>query len=207
MSAKSVFINCPFDAAFAPQFRALLFTLIHLGYEPRCALESANSDSRFDKILQLIGDCPLSIHDLSMQGLDAATGLPRLNMSFELGLTLGCRHFGEVAQHRSKSLLVLDSDPRRYRASLSDFAGHDIQSHGGQPDETIRLVRNWLATQVRETLYGPLAIQREFGQFEAELPALAAEFAKTTEEIPYTDLYGLMRTWLSRTGLARDLNT
>jgi hypothetical protein len=34
-----VFINCPFDDAYWPLFKALVFTIFACGYRSRCALE------------------------------------------------------------------------------------------------------------------------------------------------------------------------
>jgi hypothetical protein len=36
---ESVFINCPFDREFEPQFRALVFAVLACGYKVRCARE------------------------------------------------------------------------------------------------------------------------------------------------------------------------
>ena len=43
-------------------------------------------DLRLLKILCIIGECRLGIHDISRTELDAASGLPRFNMPLELGL-------------------------------------------------------------------------------------------------------------------------
>ncbi|MFL6236225.1 MAG: hypothetical protein ACJ76N_24045 [Thermoanaerobaculia bacterium] len=36
---KNVFINCPFDDGYRPLLRPLLFTILHLGFNPKIALE------------------------------------------------------------------------------------------------------------------------------------------------------------------------
>ena len=84
-----------------------------------------------------------SVQDISRTELNAA-GLPRFNMPFELGLFLGAKRFGNAMQRR-KTCLVLDREPYRYQAFLSDIAGQDIAAHGGEPVRAIGAVRDWLA--------------------------------------------------------------
>jgi len=76
----SVFLNCPFDRAYQPVFRAIVFAIHDCGLRARCALEESDSgDLRLRKIVRLLKTCRYSIHDLSrVHG--------RLNMPF------GARH-------------------------------------------------------------------------------------------------------------------
>ncbi|MGH7010841.1 MAG: hypothetical protein ACREEX_08385, partial [Caulobacteraceae bacterium] len=68
---RSVFINCPFDSMYRPLLRAMCFTIVACGYLPRCALDYSDSAAvRFEKILDLICACDLSIHDVSRVELD-----------------------------------------------------------------------------------------------------------------------------------------
>ena len=63
---KNVFINCPFDARYAPILQGILFCLIRFGLNPRIATERSDSgESRIDKILELVESSRYSIHDLS----------------------------------------------------------------------------------------------------------------------------------------------
>ena len=129
------------------------------------------------KILELIGACRYGIHDISMQSLDASTGLPRFNMPFELGLFLGCRHFSSHSEQNSKDFLVLDSEARRFHKALSDFSGYDVVCHNGSPGQVIQLVRDWLANSLGKTMYGASKLQTEFLEFELQMSAMAEEFA------------------------------
>jgi hypothetical protein len=96
---RTVFINCPFDAAYAPIFEAIVFTIHDAGFLPTCARERLDSSQvRIDKITRLIGQSRYSIHDLSRTEIDAATALPRFNMPLELGIDLGCKSFSR--RHR-----------------------------------------------------------------------------------------------------------
>ena len=93
--ADSVFVNCPFDAEYQPIFHAIVFAIHDCGYVARCALEADDSGAvRIDKILAIIDQCKLGIHDISRTEL-SEQNLPRFNMPLELGLFLGARRFGE----------------------------------------------------------------------------------------------------------------
>src|SRR5438874_807143 len=100
---RSVFINCPFDAAYRPLFRAMCFAIAACGFVPRSALDESDSAVvRFDKILDLITSFEFSVHDVSRVELDSHSGLPRFNMSLELGADLGLRLKGPAAQRRRR---------------------------------------------------------------------------------------------------------
>ncbi len=52
---RNVFVNCPFDDAYLPLLRPLLFVILYVGLTPRIALESLDSGRpRIDKIISLI---------------------------------------------------------------------------------------------------------------------------------------------------------
>ena len=94
-AAPAVFINCPFDASYRHLFDAIVFGVMALGFEPRCALErDTGTEERLRKIVEIIQSCQFGIHDLSFMRVDRSTKLPRYNMAFELGLFLGCCEFG-----------------------------------------------------------------------------------------------------------------
>jgi len=91
---RNVFINCPFDAVYAPIFEAIVFAVYDAGFYARSALERLDSSQiRLHKIIDLIRSSRLSIHDLSRTELDDTTALPRFNMPLELGVDIGCKAF------------------------------------------------------------------------------------------------------------------
>jgi len=65
---------------------------------------------------------------LSRTECNSKTGLPRLNMPFELGLFFGAKEFGNTL-HKRKKALVLDRVPYRYQNFLSDLNGVDPKAH------------------------------------------------------------------------------
>jgi hypothetical protein len=144
LASKAVFVNCPFDEEFKPIFRAMIFAVISSGYNPRCSLDSTDgAEFRVSKIATMIGECDYGIHDVSRVEVDAG-GVPRFNMPMELGLHLGARLFGS-GRHKRKRALILETQPHRYDAALSDISGPDIEVHGNDPGQAIRCVRNWLS--------------------------------------------------------------
>ena len=113
--SRRVFINCPFSTEYTSIFRAILFTVFDCGFMPRCALEVNDAtENRLKKIERIIKECRLGIHDISVMGVDRATGLARFNMPFELGLFLAAKDFGSGWQKR-KTALVMDTQRYRYR--------------------------------------------------------------------------------------------
>src|SRR6476620_808951 len=150
MAAKyndSVFLNVPFDAKYRRLFDALAFAIYVCGFVARSALETEDSgEARVVKILNIIAQSRLGVHDISRAGIDRNTGLARFNMPLELGFFLGAKRYG-TARDRKKRCLVIDRDRYRYRSFCSDISGQDIKAHGDDPNEAIRAVRNWLSAQ------------------------------------------------------------
>ena len=156
---ENVFVNCPFDQLYLPLLRPLLFTIIYLKLKPRIALEAMDAgQARLDKIVGLIADSKFGIHDLSRIESAKAGELFRLNMPFELGLDFGCRLFGSGIQ-KGKRCLVLEAEPYRYKAALSDLSGSDIESHGNEPYRVVAVVRNWLKNVSPMQAAGPAKIE------------------------------------------------
>lgn len=197
--ARDVFINCPFDDAYRPLFNAAVFTIAACGFTPRCALEVDNSGQvRFEKIIALIGACPLGVHDLSRTDLSSAGSLPRFNMPLELGLFLGAMRFGN-ARHRAKRALIMDTKRSRYRDFISDLAGHDIKAHHGTTDGAIRCLREFLAADSSHGTPGAKLIRRWFEQFERQLPANLSSLSIEPHEITFVERRRIIHDWLRAT--------
>ena len=192
-----VFINCPFDSEYLPIFEAIVFTVYECGFRPRCALEAEDSGAvRVEKILKIIGESRFGIHDLSRTELDSRSGLPRFNMPLELGMFLGATRFGPPLQRR-KVCLVLDREQYRYQKFISDIAGQDIRSHDGNPQKTIRQVRDWLrAAGGNPMIPGGREISRRYGIFLKGLPAVCHRISLQKEELTYADLTNLIELFI-----------
>jgi hypothetical protein len=197
---RSVFINCPFDAAYLPLLRPLLFTVIYLGLKPRIALEAIDSgQARLDKIVRLIGASQFAIHDLSRIESSKVGEAFRLNMPFELGIDFGCRQFGR-GRLRDKRTLVLASDPHRYKAAISDLAGMDVESHSDEPYRVIGSVRNWLKNACLAQAPGAARVSSAFTDFMARNydELIARGFSSDdVETLPVPELVEYMERWVA----------
>lgn len=167
---SNVFVNCPFDGRYLTLLRPLLFTIAYLGYRPRIAAERSDSgENRLDKICELIRDSKFSIHDLSRLKAARARELYRMNMPFELGIDYGSRQHGPEFM-RDKKCLILEKEQHDFKKALSDLSGVDIKSHGDEPDEVVRAVRDWFYETVglRDIPY-PKVIWYRFNHFTTSL--------------------------------------
>lgn len=195
---KNVFVNCPFDQDYRRLLQPLLFTLIYLGFKPRIALEESDSGiPRIQKILRLIGESRLSIHDLSRLRATQAGEFYRMNMPFELGLDVGCRTF-EGRAMRKKRCLILESEPYRFQAAISDISNSDIAAHHDVPKRVSSEVRNWLASQSFKSLPGPAHVWSEFLFFEInnrENLRLRGFSDRDTDKLPIGEIIRLMEGW------------
>src|ERR1035441_3521420 len=122
--AEAVFINIPYDRAFERLYLAYITGLSALGLVPRATLSISGGKRRLSRILDLIGSCRYSIHDLSRVQLDrTAPRTPRFNMPFELGLAVA---WSEINPNEH-TWFVCETKERRALKSLSDLNGTDIQ--------------------------------------------------------------------------------
>jgi hypothetical protein len=195
--AKSVFINCPFDDDFRPMLRAMVFTIRACNYVPRCALDKTDgAEVRIAKIATMIRECDWCIHDLSR--VEVTGGLPRFNMSMELGLHLGASLFGRDRQRRKRAL-ILDAVPHRYDQSLSDISGQDIEIHGNDPNEVIRCVRNWLSDNRPHNaslLPGADAIQTDYRRFKRDVVRSMRARKINPKRATHSDFLWFVRDWI-----------
>jgi hypothetical protein len=192
----SVFINCPFDNAYRPLFRSLVFVTIYCGFRARCALEIDDaSEVRIEKIYRIIEECRFGIHDISRTELDKSSRLPRFNMPLELGLFLGAKRFGEERQQR-KACLVLDREPYRYQKFVSDIAGQDIRSHTRKENTAITVVRDWFRSSAKRNMPGGSEIHRHYQEFKSVLPSLCKKVKLNPSEMTFNDHANFVTEWL-----------
>ena len=192
-----VFINCPFDKDYAPQFEALIFGVLACGFRPRSARElDDGGQTRIEKLYGIIGECRYGVHDLSRTQLDTVHDLPRFNMPLELGIFLGAKQFGGDA-HKTKRCLILDIEPYRYQRFISDLAGMDIADHGGEVERTLIRLRNWLANVSRRRLPGGQDLVAAYRRFTAAAPKAFKSQGLDPSNIPYVDFEQIVTSWLA----------
>ncbi|MEA2337095.1 MAG: hypothetical protein QOE82_1102 [Thermoanaerobaculia bacterium] len=194
---RNVFINCPFDDEYTPIFEAIVFTIQACGFSAMCARSRINSgEVRLQKILDIIGNCRYSIHDLSRTELDRTTALPRFNMPLELGIDLGCRAYG--SGYEEKSFLIFDRDRFRFQAYVSDIAGQDIAHHEGDPNRAIGRVRDWLRTEAGlNSLPGAHAMQLRYAEFRKVLPSMCEQNNLDITALTFADFLFVVGAWLT----------
>ncbi len=178
-----VFINCPFDEQYKPLFESIVFTITACNYNARCALEVENGlDIRYDRLCRLIDECRHSVHDRSRTEL-SFSDLPRFNMPFELGLTMGAKRFGG-RQRRDDSALIMVAEKYRLPAYLSDLGGNDPLAHKREPEEVVKIVRKYLhAGPDGIPAPGAANILGRLARFKRELPAIASGLNLETSEL------------------------
>jgi hypothetical protein len=197
--AKCVFLNVPFDPQYETLFHALIFAIHDCGFIARCARECDNaSETRFEKLMRIIGGCKYGVHDISRTTLDPTNRLPRFNMPLELGIFLGAQRFGQSNQ-RKKVCLVLEREDYQYQKYCSDLAGQDVRAHGNLVENSIRAVRNWLKTNCRESrMPGASSMVERYVLFLRDLPALCSADGLDHEDLPFLEYRTLVFAWLSR---------
>jgi hypothetical protein len=186
-------------------FRALLFTVLRFGLNPRFALEKADSgETRVNKILGLIKQSQYGIHDLSRCVAKKKGEYYRMNMPLELGFDIAAREFGDDLL-RSKKILILEEDRYRFQKAISDLSNSDILGHEGEPQKIVKVVRDWLSHTAEIDGLSGTQIWAEFNEFMADNDADLAAKNFSAEEIknfPIPELERAMRKWLTRRGLA-----
>jgi hypothetical protein len=115
---------------------------------------------------------------------------------------MGGEEFGcGTGELRTKKTLVLEADPHRYRAALSDLSGCDVETHDNTPIQVVAAVRKWLRNACGLTAPGAAKIWGDFNDFMADnYDALKAEgFSDTDiEALAIPELVERIEDWLSR---------
>lgn len=197
----NVFVNCPFDEAYYPLLRPLLFTVVSLGFDPRIASERSDSaENRIDKICSLIRDSKYSIHDLSRLKARRAKEFARMNMPFELGVDYGARLFGTDSLN-SKRFLILATERNDLIKALSDLSGVDVKNHKDMPELVVLAVRNWFVETVRlRGSQSPSAIWLRFADFTSYFydSRKAEGFSDDDlDMMPVPEYIDFIRDWIS----------
>lgn len=134
---KKVFLNIPYAREYEERLIALIAGLSLYGLVPTMGMVAGDNPNRLECILKAIGECKLSIHDLTWMELDAKEPrTPRFNMPFEFGLAVA------LAKVVGNSYVVLDTVPNRLDKALSDARGMDAQIFDGSPMGVFRALGN-----------------------------------------------------------------
>jgi hypothetical protein len=196
-NSRDVFVNCPFDGAFAPLMQAMIFAVYGCGFRVRCAREMADGgETRIEKLYNIIEQTRYGIHDISRTELDPVNELPRFNMPLELGFFLGAKRYGDPEQ-KKKRCLILDVEPYRYQKFISDLAGADITAHANDPKAVVKAVRDWLVTvSRRKTIPTPAVLLASYEDFIVKLPEIAHQAGLDDAALLYADFERLVISWV-----------
>lgn len=121
-------------------------------------------------------------------------------MPFELGVDFGCRRYGGKP-FSEKVILILEENPYRYQAAISDLAGNDIEAHGGDPETAVRKVRKWISGLGNFERIGAYRIFSEYEDFYKWYYRLQLKYGLSEREIQdYStpELLDEMRNWTER---------
>jgi hypothetical protein len=120
-------------------------------------------------------------------------------MPFELGIDYGCRQYFGSGRDQ-KRILILEEEPYRYQAALSDLSGCDIQFHAGDYQKAVRKVRNWLVNEAGAPPEGASRILGKYVDFqewnyERQLDAGFSD--EDIQDYPTKELLEAMMEWVA----------
>ena len=201
----NVFVNCPFDEAFQPLFKSIIFTTLYLDYNPVFSNTTSSESIRVKNIMRLIAKSNFGIHDLSRNESGKRGEKARFNMPFELGLDIGSKRFGGP-KFAGKKILILDSKPHDYDQYIGDISGQDIESHANDPETLIKVIRDWFSRiYPKKRFIGASKIWKAFNQFSDDLPLqLSGAFNKREiDNLQMSDYKEYAADWIQEMKLHR----
>lgn len=194
---RGVFVNCPLDEAYEPVLQAILFCIVHLGFEPSLASGRADSgEDRLTKIIALMEGCKYSIHDLTRARAEGEGEMFRMNMPFELGIDYASRRYSK--ELKDKKFLVFERVRFEAKAALSDLSGCDFETHEGRFEKAIGEVRNFLVNEAGVRNDGTSLIVGRYADFqewywESQLAAGSSE--DDIRRYPTREVLRAMQEW------------
>lgn len=197
ISPDNVFINCPFDNYYFPLLKPLLFTLIYIELNPQISETSDSGETRLIKIKDLMAISKYSIHDLSRMEPLKRKEFPRFNMPFECGIDFGLKLSNESI-YSGKKFLILEKEPYRYQNVISDISGNDIKSHKNEPDQLVKVVRDWFRIIKTETpKYKEIWLAyNEFHADYEEILKADGYNPNDIQELPFSEIIDFMTAWI-----------
>ena len=198
MDSKSVFVNCPFDNEYFKLLKPLLFTLIYIGLKPRISETSDSGEVRLHKIKEMMEDSKFSIHDLSRMEPLTEDKLPRFNMPFECGIDFGIK-LSNPQKYQNKKFLILEKEQYRYQRVISDISGNDIKAHKNNPENIIKVVRDWFKP-TNNDIPRHKEMWLAFNEFEFDYEDILKEEGynpKDIYELTFSDVIEYMTNWIT----------
>ncbi len=195
----NVFVNCPFDEDYRQLLLSVVFTVKHLGFNPRLSLERVDSaESRIEKIVDLINQSKFGIHDISRIVSQGENEHYRMNMPFELGIDYGCKKL-KGGIWSQKQILILEKERYRYQRALSDLSGSDIKSHDDETYKIIKAVRDWFVTTESMRSNSGKTIWNLYNDFQAYLydAVIENDGHESVDDVQITEIMHHMSDWFN----------
>lgn len=166
-SACQVFLNYPFDPAFAEMANAMSFAVVAGGLLPVCAYDLSIPDKpRLEMLVDAIRSCHYSAHDLSRTTGEGLQNFARMNMPVEMGMAL---FHALNTQRREHRCLFFVPEAHGYKGFVSDLAGLDPRVHNNDPTRILIDTYEWLRNVVPSALFNSQAtieIIDKFAEFK-----------------------------------------
>lgn len=198
MNEKNVFINCPFDNQYFVLLKPLLFSLIYIELIPQISETSDSGEIRLHKIKGLMSNSKYSIHDLSRMEPLKNKELPRFNMPFECGIDFGIKLSNPLTM-AEKKFLILEKEDFRYQQVISDISGNDIKSHKNNPEQIIKVIRDWFKP-TNPKIPRHKEIWLAFAEFEYDYENILNKEGydpKDIHSLTFSDIIENMQTWIA----------
>lgn len=168
--SSQVFLNYPFDAAFAPLADAMAFAVVAGSLLPVCALDFTTPDRpRLDLLVDAIQFCNYSAHDFSRFTGEGSGNLARMNMPIEMGMALFHALHTQRKEHRCAFFVPT---AHAYVAFASDLAGLDPKIHNNDPSRLLSDMYDWLRGVVPQNLFNSrptVDVVAKFEEFKVRL--------------------------------------
>lgn len=193
-SACQVFLNYPFDSAFAELADAMSFAVVAGGLLPVCALDLTVPDKpRLEMLVEAIRSCHYSAHDLSRSKGEGVQNFGRLNMPIEMGMAL---FHALDTQRREHRCLFFVPEAHDYKAFSSDLAGLDPRVHNNDPIRILTDTYEWLRSVVPSALFNSQAtvdIIDKFAEFRDRTSRVrgSADSGRPSHEESRELMYGI----------------
>jgi hypothetical protein len=199
ISPENVFINCPFDNYYFPLLKPLLFTLIYVELNPKISETSDSGEIRLNNIKNLMAISKYSIHDLSRMEPLKTKDYPRFNMPFECGIDFGLKMSNEE-NFGDKKFLILEKEQHRYQKVISDISGNDIKAHKNDPEQIIKVVRDWFKP-TNPAIPRHKEIWLAYNEFEFDYESILNEEGydpKDINSLTFSDIIENMAAWIPK---------
>lgn len=195
INEKNVFINCPFDNEYFILLKPLLFTIVYVDLKPQICETSDSGENRLQKINNLMSISKFSIHDLSRVEKIKGKRYPRFNMPFECGIDFGLK----MSLFPEKKFLILEKEQYRYKEIISDISGNDIGSHKEDPEQLIKVIRDWFR-KLNIKVPGYKSIWYSYNEFNEDFISILKNNdnnPNNIHELPFVEIIEIITSWVS----------